>query len=151
MASAPGSDTASVKSTPRVKTPDGRKVGFARPSLIIPPPQAQRTYGPHSAHTAHMTGVPLTAASIGPQHGMYGRKASMFVFDQIHGLKDFTMATAKSGLGIGEKCSYWVYNKISAWSRKWFTHFFLSIVLVLYTICGALTFIYIEGKFKIAS
>ncbi|KAJ8917878.1 hypothetical protein NQ315_010791 [Exocentrus adspersus] len=68
------------------------------------------------------------------------------MFDQINGIRDFTVNTAKSGVGVGEKCSYCMYNKIKSWSKKWFTHFFLSIVMVLYTVGGAVIFITVEGQ-----
>nr|XP_015839298.1 PREDICTED: potassium channel subfamily K member 18-like isoform X3 [Tribolium castaneum] len=60
----------------------------------------------------------------------------------IDGIRDFT----KSGLGLGEKCAYWLYNKLKLWSQKWFTHMFLTVVLIFYTIGGALIFEVIEGR-----
>lgn len=152
-------DTSSLKSSASSKprTPGvelgTKKVGFARtrPTLIIPPPQLLKPYGPYSA-AAYNPG-PYTPGSVhtmgsygAPQPGMYGRKASMFMNRQFVGIRDFTMNTAKSGMGIGEKCSYWCYAKIKLLSRKWFTHCFLSIVLSLYTVGGALIFVYIEGE-----
>lgn len=110
-----------------------KQVGFARPTLFIPPPRTGTTTP--SIHTAATTARPL------PSGHVYDRKASAFVFDQIG---DFT----KSGLGIGEKSAYWVYNKLRVWSRKWFTHIFLTLVLVLYTVGGAFLFQLIEGKFN---
>ncbi|CAG9830023.1 unnamed protein product [Diabrotica balteata] len=138
-------DSTSLKSTssskPRTPGVDtGKKVGFARPTLIIPPPQAYYppqfgayTPGGISNHSHHSHGHP---------HYAYGRKASMFMMHQFDGIKDF----AKSGLGIGEKCSYWCYGKVTKLSKKWFTHCFLSIVLGLYTVGGALLFMYVEDK-----
>lgn len=145
------SDNGSLKSNAsKPKTPSGdggKKVGFARPTLIIPPPQInQRNFTPHSASIRSSMGHTMTPGSIGPHQDLYNRKASMFVFDQLNGIKSFTMNTAKSGLGIGEKCSYWMYGQIRSLSRKWFTHFFLTFVLILYTIGGALMFSTIEGK-----
>lgn len=145
------SDNGSLKSTAsKPKTPSGdvgKKVGFARPTLIIPPPQLNsKTFTPHSASIRSSRGHTMTPGSIGPNQDMYGRKASMFVFDQLNGIKSFTMNTAKSGMGIGEKCSYWMYGQIRSWSKKWFTHFFLTFVLVLYTLGGAVMFSTIEGK-----
>lgn len=120
-----------------------------RPSLIIPPPQSPGI-GLGSPYTANIamglpTGPAMTAS---PHHNpyLYPRKASQFMFSQFNGLRDFTMSTAKSGLGIGEKCSFWLYNKVSTWSKKWFTHMFLTIVILFYTVGGALLFVYIEGK-----
>lgn len=132
---------ASTVQTPQ--TPKGgqkRPANFKRPTLIIPPPQT-----PTSPYTANIT-MPITAAGTPQNPHMYSRKASEFMFSQFNGIRDFTVSTAKSGLGIGEKCSFWLYNKVSAWSKKWFTHCFLTIVLVVYTIGGALLFVYVEGK-----
>lgn len=114
-----------------------------RPHLIIPPPQT-----PSSPYAVNITIPPQTAHTIAgtPNPYLYHRKASQFMFSQFNGIRDFTMSTAKSGMGIGEKCSFWLYNKVSSWSRKWFTHMFLSIVLVIYTVGGAVLFIYIEGE-----
>lgn len=149
MASPDKSDNLSVSHASRPRTPgaeSGKRVGFARPTLIIPPP-GQRFYTPPSGTTMNSVYIP-TASGATPQM-MYGKKASMFMYDQFNDLRDFTMSTAKSGLGIGEKCSYWLYNKFRSWSRNWFTHWFLTIVLVLYTVCGALTFSYIEGRYVV--
>ncbi|KAJ8917877.1 hypothetical protein NQ315_010790 [Exocentrus adspersus] len=143
------SDNSSLKSTsskPKTPSEGGKRVGFARPTLIIPPNQTNASFTPYTANTGLYTaGTGPYSAAIGPTPEMYGRKASMFVFGQLHGLKDFTWNTAKSGLGIGEKCSFWLYNKVKSWSRKWFTHFFLTIVILIYTVGGAVTFVYTEG------
>lgn len=148
------SDTSSIRSTSsKLKTPSegGKRVGFVRPTLIIPPPQPNAAFSPYAANLTagsglYTAGTGPYSAGIGPTPEMYGRKASMFVFSQLNGLKDFTMNTAKSGLGIGEKCSFWLYNKFKSLSRKWFTHCFLSIVLLIYTVGGAVTFVHIEGR-----
>lgn len=148
------SDNASLKSiksnTSKPKTPSGdggKKVGFARPTLIIPPPnENQRAFTPHSASIRSSMTYTMTPGSLGPNQDVYGRKASMFVFDQLNGIKSFTVNTAKSGMGIGEKCSYWMYGQIRSLSKRWFTHFFLTFVLILYTVGGALMFSTIEGK-----
>ncbi|KAG5885289.1 hypothetical protein JTB14_027247 [Gonioctena quinquepunctata] len=143
MASA--SDNTSQKSAgSKPKTPaveGGRKVGFARPTLMIPPPLIQRQ--PNAQYTAHLGYTPVSLGpGIRPTPEMYGRKASVFVFDQFNGLVN----TAKSGVGLGEKCSFWMYKKLKSWSRKWITHWFLTIVLVIYTLGGALMFVTIEGQ-----
>lgn len=77
---------------------------------------------------------------------MYHNKASDFMFKQFEGVKDFTMMTAKSGLSIGEKFAFWFYNKLRSWSKKWFTHLFLTLCLVLYSVMGAAIFMALEGK-----
>lgn len=107
--------------------------------------------------TAPMTGIPMppgtAATSIGPQgftymNYMYPQKAGEFMFKQFAGFKDFTMNTAKSGLGFGEKYAFWMYNKVSLWSRNWFTHIFLTLVVMLYSLAGAALFKAIEGNKK---
>jgi hypothetical protein len=121
--------------TPNSASSGSRKqVGFSRtrPTLIIPPPQEYRIPQQYTA-TAGISGPTPNPA--------YFKKQSVFIFDQLHGIKDFT----KSGLGFGEKCAYWLYSKLKSWSRKWFTHTFLTIVLILYTVGGALLFERIEG------
>lgn len=69
-----------------------------------------------------------------------------FVFKQFEGLKDFTFASAKSGLNIGEKSAFYIYEKFSKWSRKWFTHCFLFLVILLYSVAGAFMFVALEGE-----
>lgn len=79
-------------------------------------------------------------------YSMYPAKAGEFVFKQFEGFRDFTMNTAKSGLGVGEKSVFWLYTKITKWSRNWFTHFFLFLMLFLYSVAGAALFIAVEGE-----
>lgn len=73
---------------------------------------------------------------------LYAQRAGDFVFKQFEGLNRFT----KSGLSVGEKSVVWMYAKFRSWSRKWFTHCFLFIVVLLYSIAGALIFMALEGK-----
>lgn len=75
------------------------------------------------------------------QH-LYSQRAGDFVFKQFEGLNRFT----KGGLSVGEKSVVWLYAKFRSWSRKWFTHCFLFIVLLLYTVAGAAVFMAIEGN-----
>uniref|UniRef100_A0AAG5DNJ6 Potassium channel domain-containing protein n=1 Tax=Anopheles atroparvus TaxID=41427 RepID=A0AAG5DNJ6_ANOAO len=79
-------------------------------------------------------------------YSMYPAKAGEFMFKQFEGFRDFTVNTAKSGLGVGEKSVFWMYTKITRWSRKWFTHFFLFLMLFLYSVAGAALFIAVEGE-----
>lgn len=72
---------------------------------------------------------------------LYAQKAGDFVCKQFEGLNRFT----KGGLSVGEKSVVWLYAKFRKWSRKWFTHCFLFIVMLLYSIGGALMFMAIEG------
>ncbi|EFA09559.1 TWiK family of potassium channels protein 18-like Protein [Tribolium castaneum] len=129
-------ESTSVKST-SVKSlnPLKKQVDFAkaRPHLIIPSPQECNRYPHQFTATAETAGL--------TPHPAYFKRQSVFIFDQLHGIKDLT----KSGLGFGEKCAFWLYNKLKQWSRKWFTHTFLTLVLILYTIGGAFVFMAIEG------
>ncbi|EDS35394.1 conserved hypothetical protein [Culex quinquefasciatus] len=81
-------------------------------------------------------------------YSMYPAKAGEFMFKQFEGFRDFTYNTAKSGLGVGEKSVFWLYTKITKWSRNWFTHIFLFLMLFLYSVAGAALFIAVEGKRK---
>ncbi|KAF7279886.1 hypothetical protein GWI33_006647 [Rhynchophorus ferrugineus] len=132
------SDNTSLRSSKKEDAPE-KKVGFARPTLVIP-------NQPHQRPTT--LDIPSEeSAPPGDKSDPYGiRKQSVFIFDQINGLRDFTVSSAKTGLGFGEKSAYWLYNKVRVLSRKWFTHCFLSIVLIIYTIGGAVSFQTLEGK-----
>ncbi|KAK9717805.1 hypothetical protein QE152_g23541 [Popillia japonica] len=133
-----------------------KNLGWAPPTLHIPQPVgfSQSPTTPRLSASQPINGGNYTANI--SMHGMsphpnpsayqYTRKASRYVFNQFNDIKDFTIGTARSGLGIGEKCSFWCYNKLSHLSRRWFTHFFLTIVIVIYTVGGALIFIQIEGS-----
>jgi hypothetical protein len=73
---------------------------------------------------------------------LYSQKAGDFVCKQFEGLNRFT----KGGLSVGEKSVVWLYAKFRAWSRNWFTHCFLFIIMGLYTVGGAFVFEHYEGK-----
>jgi hypothetical protein len=83
-------------------------------------------------------GIPIAMAASGPfgMLNVYPNKASEFMFKQFEGFKDFTMNTAKSGLSVGEKTAFWMYGKVRAWSRNWFTHIFLFLVVLSYSLIG---------------
>lgn len=57
--------------------------------------------------------VPMTPVSGQPQM-FYANRASEFVFTQFKGIKDLT----KSGLSVGEKSAYWLYEKVSGFWKK---------------------------------
>lgn len=138
--------TTSLK-TPNSTSPNSRKqVGFAkaRPRLIIPSPQEFRLPPQYVPGTAGIAGTAQYTPGVTVNPAFF-RKQSEFIFDQLHGIKDLTV----SGLGAGEKWAYWLYNKLKKWSRQWFTHMFLTIILVLYTVGGAFIFETIEGSFFI--
>lgn len=139
-----------------------------RPKITLTIPQYGLPPGYQYPPTIPTAGIPSTAgmttAGIPPQYvqaadgaggyynpfaGMYPTKAGEFMFKQFSGVRDFTMNTAKSGLSVGEKSAFWLYNKISNLSRKWFTHMFLFLVVLCYSLAGAFMFATIEGEFKI--
>ncbi|PZC77017.1 hypothetical protein B5X24_HaOG203887 [Helicoverpa armigera] len=108
-------------------------------------------WGPSRYH-GKAPGTP--ASHISDPHGnpyfnpflhMYHNKASEFMFKQFEGFKDFTINTTKHGLSAGEKSAFWFYNKLKLLSRRWFTHLFLSLCLMLYSFIGAGVFMAIEG------
>ncbi|CAH2059406.1 unnamed protein product, partial [Iphiclides podalirius] len=94
---------------------------------------------------------PATLSRVSDHHEnpfmhMYHTKASEFMFKQFEGVKDFTMSTAKSSLSVGEKFAFWFYSKLKWLSKKWFTHLFLSLCLLAYSILGAGIFATLEGE-----
>ncbi|KAE8748370.1 hypothetical protein FOCC_FOCC005006, partial [Frankliniella occidentalis] len=90
-------------------------------------------------------GVPIGMAGALGRFNVYPTKASEFMFKQFAGFKDFTMNTAKIGLSHGEKTAFWLHGKVSSWSRRWFTHIFLFLVVFAYSLLGALIFVAVEG------
>ncbi|XP_055372749.1 uncharacterized protein LOC129606440 [Condylostylus longicornis] len=70
------------------------------------------------------------------------KAAGDFVTKGFEGFIDFT----KTGMSFGEKFSFGIYNKFSKWSKKWFTHIFLFMIVILYSALGALIFMTIEGS-----
>lgn len=81
-------------------------------------------------------------SSVNPFNSEYTQKAGEFLNDKIDGIVDLT----KSGLSFGERFTLGLYNKVTKWSRKWFTHAFLFLVIVIYSVLGALSFQAIEGE-----
>ncbi|XP_011861171.1 PREDICTED: uncharacterized protein LOC105558202 isoform X2 [Vollenhovia emeryi] len=86
-----------------------------RPKILLPVPgqyypQAGTGMGyvptPYGQTPVPMTPVPMTPVSGQPQV-FYANRASEFVFTQFKGIKDLT----KSGLSVGEKSAYWLYEK----------------------------------------
>ncbi|XP_061395193.1 uncharacterized protein LOC133330802 [Musca vetustissima] len=96
------------------------------------PPTAQTgTYG-----TGSVAGAPYWPPYANPF------AAGNFMAKGFEGFVDFT----KSGMSFGEKFTFSMYNKLSKWSKKWFTHIFLLTVVALYTVGGALLFKAIESR-----
>lgn len=135
------------------------KITLQIPESTIPmsargPPTAGSVYWGPSKYHGKSASTPASRISdphanpyFNPFLHMYHNKASEFVFKQFEGFKDFTMNTAKSGLSAGEKSAFWFYNKLRLLSRKWFTHLFLTLCLVLYSIMGAAIFMALEGEY----
>lgn len=115
--------------------------------------QAPTSNIPQMQHSPYIDPYIMSAATSGPSHGqpnwpnpivqqLYAQRAGDFVCKQFEGLNRFT----KSGLSVGEKSVVWLYAKFRSWSRKWFTHCFLFIVVLLYSIAGSLVFMTLEGN-----
>ena len=104
------------------------------------PPSAQP---PFTAQTTNTLGPGSVAGQ--PYWPQYSNPfaAGNFMDRGIDGFVAFT----KSGMSFGEKFTYGLYEKISKWSRRWFTHFFLLTIMTLYSVGGAVLFGAIEGKF----
>jgi hypothetical protein len=74
---------------------------------------------------------------------LYAQRASEFMSKHFEGLNRFT----KSGLSVGEKSAVWLHTKFRTWTNKWFTHIFLFIIMTVYSVCGALIFQTVEGRY----
>lgn len=133
--------TAQTPSTPHSPTSNSQSGRPVRPRIILPPPQINIQTNP--IYTASIPVTPNNQHQF-PFH-MYPTKAGEFVFKQFSGFKDFTLNTANSGLSCGQKILFWVYNKVSTLSKQWFTHIFLFLVILLYSVGGAFLFVAIEG------
>lgn len=126
-----------------------------RIKIQIPPPGTQGNYfDARSPYTAHSNQTPHPGGPQWPSSPYVNPfspdkdslTAGEFMFKQFGGIKDLTWDWTKSGLNKGEKSVFYFYEKISRWSRQWFTHIFLVFIMVLYTIAGAGIFIAVEGK-----
>ncbi|KAH8372604.1 hypothetical protein KR009_000601, partial [Drosophila setifemur] len=100
------------------------------------PPSAQP---PQTAQTNY-TGIGTQGPYWPPVANPFGY--GNFMSKGYEGFLDLT----KSGLSFGERFTFALYNKFSKWSRRWFTHMFLIIVLALYSIGGAVLFRTIESR-----
>lgn len=91
-------------------TPVGRKTQPPRPKIQLPLPgqfYAQGTPVGYVSTPYGQTPIPMTPVSGQPQM-LYSNKASEFVFSQFKGIKHLT----KSGLSVGEKSAFWLYEKV---------------------------------------
>ncbi|KAJ8686890.1 hypothetical protein QAD02_022684 [Eretmocerus hayati] len=135
-----------MSSTPKKE----RRKRPPRPRIKIPLPGqfpvhfSQTPVGTFVSTPYAPPGTPNTANSTGtgqPTTILYTNKASEFL-QHLKGFKNWT----KSGLSVGEKSAFWLYDKVGSWSKRWFTHIFLFIILFLYSILGAFLFIQVEGE-----
>lgn len=119
-----------------------------KPQIRLQIPPVGNTPMPQSAFpmTGGINQQPQWPPIYASPFNMYNTKAGEFMFKQFEGFKDFTMNTANSGLSAGQKSAFWMYNKVSKWSKKWFTHIFLFLVVFLYSLAGAAIFVAVEGK-----
>nr|XP_036669308.1 TWiK family of potassium channels protein 9 isoform X2 [Drosophila suzukii] len=102
------------------------------------PPSAQPPYTAQTNFTGNGTQGPYWPPMANP----FG--SGNFMTKGYEGFLDLT----KSGMSFGEKFTFGMYNKLSNWSRRWFTHIFLLLILALYNAGGALLFMYIENHFE---
>lgn len=72
----------------------------------------------------------------------------MFVLIQLIfvGFKDFTMNTGKLGLSFGEKFAFWMYGKVSQYSKSNFTHILLLAIIILYCALGGFLLYWVEAE-----
>ncbi|KYN39583.1 TWiK family of potassium channels protein 18 [Trachymyrmex septentrionalis] len=132
-----------MSSSPRMrKMPPRPKILLPVPGQYYPHPQTATGMG-YVPTPYGQTPVPMTPVAGQPQI-FYSNRASEFVFTQFKGIKDLT----KSGLSVGEKSAFWLYEKVRSWSKKWFTHIFLFVVILLYSIIGAIIFVTVEGSIE---
>ena len=131
--------------TPRADGVPPIRAQRTRPRLTLPVQRFPGGAVNTPVNTPAIVSIPMTPAGgipIGVTPGPFGmlqvypNKASEFMFKQFEGFKDFTMNTAKSGLSVGEKTAFWMYGKVRSWSRKWFTHIFLFLVVLCYSLIG---------------
>lgn len=120
-------------------------INIPPPHFGVPSPYIQSAHSHNSNLTNNGTVPPNWPQYANPFNVMYPTKAGEFMFKQFEGFKDFTYASAKSSLNVGEKLAFYIYEKFSKWSRQWFTHIFLVLVIFLYSVAGALMFVAVEG------
>lgn len=79
-----------------------------RPKITLPVPG----YYPQTSMSYVSTPYAQTPGPMTPTSGqprmIYSNRASEFVFTQFKGIKDLT----KSGLSVGEKSAFWLYEKV---------------------------------------
>lgn len=132
------------------------QINRPRIKIQIPSPNPQGQYlgarSPYTGQAQGNNGAPQWPSSpyVNPfsPNDKESMNAGEFLFKQFSGLKDFTVDWTKSGLNHGEKSVFFLYDAISKWSKKWFTHIFLMTIVFLYSALGAWIFVHVEGNEK---
>lgn len=151
MPSTPGQTPTPVQSPNRLAP---LQINRPRVRIQIPSPIPQGQYldarSPYTAQTQGSNGAPQWPSSpyVNPfsPNDKESMNAGEYIFKQFSGIKDFTVDWTKSGLNHGERSVFLVYDVISKWSRKWFTHIFLLTIVFLYSVLGAWIFVHVEGN-----
>lgn len=132
---------------PRTASASG---GRPRIKIQIPAPGL---FSPATPYTGQFTGAgpqwPPQSPYINPFVPNALPPRSSDFLKQFEGFKGGFASTwdwSKTGLKKGEKSAFLMYDKMSKWSKKWFTHIFLLTVVFLYSVAGAYLFMAIEGK-----
>lgn len=112
----------SIMTSPAALSSPNRRQRPPRPkiTLNIPPPNNNS-----NIQSPFMYPPPQSAMSGGTNKSGFPESEDGFM---TH-IGDFT----KAGLGHGERVALWIYEKFSKWSKKWFTHIFLALVMILYS------------------
>ncbi|XP_055856049.1 uncharacterized protein LOC129919220 [Episyrphus balteatus] len=130
-----------------------------RPRAARPPRIQIHGNGSYMGSMPPTSQIPFTAQTNPTLNGSQGQPywpaysnpfaAGNFMSKGFEGFVDFT----KSGMSFGEKFTYGLYVKFSKWSKKWFTHIFLFLVVLLYSVGGAVLFrtveeVHVQQKFN---
>lgn len=139
-----------MATSPTVIRPQSFKPCPPKISITIPAAQYQSGVIPSPAHLSTHSNPSVIGAPPPPGAGEsyvnpfnYMYSGGEYVFKQF---EDIVVSSAKSGLNFGERVAFYIYEKFSKWSKKWFTHFFLFIVIFLYSLIGAVIFVAVEGQ-----
>lgn len=146
----------STSQTPPIRFATGNnQTTKPRIKINIPTPGQHYSYfNPASPYLSTARSNPSQFSGGAPQwppsspYPFASPKGNESLFKQFGGFKDFTWDWTKTGLNKGEKSAFYIYEKVSTWSRKWFTHIFLLTIVFLYSVAGAYIFVKIEGAFK---
>lgn len=125
----------------------------ARPTPpITPMPGARSVRYPYGARLTSYANSPIYSTRTPPNFVItpepesfnYANRVTSFIGQNFKDIHSF----AKLNLSRGESSILWLYHKVYSWSRKWFTHCFLAIIVIMYTLLGAWLLRLYEGKLK---